>query len=311
MIGEKLGKYTVLEIIGNGSMGAVYKAEDPAGQWVALRRVRSRILNTREKRERFLQCMLVVSEIRHPGVCPILEIGDDNDDFFVITPFINGRTLEHYMGQKPFPYARALDIALATGEALLAIHEAGTVHRGFKPANIWIRNDREGSVLIADCGITRFTETGRRGRFRSISQGMDFAETRIPSGALAYMSPEQVRGASVDYRTDIFSFGVVLYEMVCGHHPFEARNSIFRISAILEAEPPALISKPACIPLALQSILRRALAKDRDARYQSMKHLLVDMNGINETVSMQSRGTRMPAGFRKWLSSGLLRGLRK
>ncbi len=138
MIGEKVGKYTILEIVGSGSMGSVYKAEDPEGRLVAVKVVRSQVLCSMEKRERFLQCLLVASEIRHAGICPILEIGDDHDDFFIIMPWIQGQTLEHYMERKPIPWRHALEIALSIGSALEAIHNAGAAHRGLKPANIWI-----------------------------------------------------------------------------------------------------------------------------------------------------------------------------
>jgi serine/threonine protein kinase len=303
MIGEKLGRYTILEIVGNGSMGTVYKAEDPEGEIVALKLVRSQVLYDMEKRERFLQCALVASEIRHGGICPILEIGDDNDDFFIIMPFIHGRTLEQYMERKSLPWVDALDIALAAGSALQALHAAGAVHRGFKPANIWILNTGDRKVMLSDCCVARFTEIARRGRTRTSALGVDFADTLIPLSALAYMSPEQVRGEPVDHRTDIFSFGVVLYEMLSGRHPFEARNSLSRISAILEAEPPMLTSKHSAIPVQLESITNRALAKNREARYQSISELLEQLRTIPEKASLQTARPEATAGIRKWFAS--------
>jgi serine/threonine protein kinase len=300
MIGEKLGKYTILEIVGHGSMGTVYKAEDSDGQIVAVKLVRSQVLYSMEKRERFLQCLLVASGIRHKGICPILEIGDDNDDFFVIMPFVNGITLEQYMEKKPLPWGRALDIALAIGSALEAIHGAGTAHRGLKPANIWILNDQERSVLLSDCCISRFTEITKRGRVRSSGLGVDFADALIPLGVLTYMSPEQVRGESVDYRSDIFSFGVVLYEMLSGRHPFEARNSLSRISAILEADPPALVSKNVAVSHQLELILRKALAKKPEERYQSMKELMADANRARERAPVQYKDAKESSGPKGW-----------
>jgi serine/threonine protein kinase len=311
MIGEKLGKYTILEIIGHGSMGTVYKAEDPEGQLVALKLVRSHVLYNMEKRERFLQGVLAASEIRHKGICPILEIGDDNDDFFVIMPFIKGKTLDQYMEKKPLPWARALDIARAAGSVLEAIHDAGIAHRALKPANIWILNGREQSILLSDCCIARFTEIAKRGNTHPISLGMDVAETLIPLGALAYMSPEQVRGESVDHRADIFSFGVVLYEMLSGRHPFEARNSLSCINAILETEPVALFAKHIPIPRQLKSILHTALAKNREDRYQSMKKLLQDLNSVRAGASIPCVTAEVPGGIQKWLSSRFRRTLRK
>jgi serine/threonine protein kinase len=301
MIGEKLGRYTILEVVGNGNMGTVYKAEDPEGRLVALKLVRAQVLYSMEKRERFLQCLLVASEIQHKGICPILEIGDDNDDFFVIMPFVNGKTLEQYMEKKPLPWSRSLDIALATGSALRAIHAAGAAHRGLKPANIWILNDSQQTVLLSDCCIAHFTEIAEGGRIRASRLGVDFADTLIPLGALAYMSPEQVRGEPVDYRTDIFSLGVVLYEMLSGRHPFEARNTLSCISAILEAAPPALTSKHADIPMQLESILRKALAKNREDRYQSMEEFLDQIHSARSSSTASCARHETPYGLRKWI----------
>jgi len=311
MIGAKIGNYTILEIVGSGSMGTVYKAEDPEGQSVAIKLVRSQVLYSMEKRERFLQCLLAASEIRHKGICPILEICDDSDDFFVVMPFLQGTTLERYMDKKPLPFSDALDIALGTGSALAAIHDAGAAHRGLKPANIWIANDGERTVLLSDSCIARFTEIAKRGRIRSSSLGVDFADTLIPLGALAYMSPEQVRGESVDFRTDIFSFGVVLYEMLTGSHPFEARSSLSRISAILEAEPAPLASRQFSIPAQMEPILRRALAKKREDRYQRIAELMADMECAHQSASAEcSRGPR-PSAIRGWFSSLFRRTVEK
>jgi len=303
MIGEKLGKYTILEVVGSGSMGTVYKAEDPEGRLVALKLVRSQVLYNQAKRERFLQCALIASEIRHEGICPVLEIGDDNDDLFVIYPFVQGKTLEQYMERKSLPWSRALDIALDAGSVLQAIHEAGAAHRGFKPANIWILGDRDHRVLLSDCCLARFTEIAKHGLAHSAARSEDFADTLIPLSALAYMSPEQVRGQPVDYRTDIFSFGVVLYEMLGGRHPFEARNSLSRISAILEADPPALgMRQPLPVPQ-VEQLIGRALAKRPDQRYPSMKELLCDMQSLRIHAAPEAARSLPRPGIRRWLAS--------
>jgi len=302
MIGEKLDRYTILEIVGSGSMGTVYKAEDPQGHLVALKLVRSQVLYSMEKREHFLQCLLAASEIRHPGVCPILEIGDSNDDFFVVMPFIRGKTLEQSMEKRPVPWPQALDIASAAGSALEAIHAAGAAHRSLKPANIWIMDEDRRTVLLSDCCVARFTEIARHGRVRPSALEVDFADTLIPLGTLAYMSPEQVRGESVDCRTDIFSFGVVLFEMLSGRHPFDARSSLAQISAILEAEPAPLASKQAPVPLVLEPILHKSLAKKPEDRYRGMAELLADLECVRREASSKPSSGKAPTGFRKWFS---------
>jgi serine/threonine protein kinase len=310
MIGERLGKYTILQTIGSGSMGTVYKAEDPEGKLVALKLVRSQVLYNMEKRERFLQCLLVASEIRHKGICPIWEIGDDNNDFFIIMPFVDGKTLEQYMDRKPMPLFHALDIALSIGSSLEAIHEAGAAHRGLKPANVWILDDEDHTVLLTDCCIARFTEIAKRGRVRASSTGVDYADTLIPLGTLAYMSPEQVRGEPVDYRTDIFSFGVVLYEMLSGRHPFDARSSLSRISAILDADPAPLASRQTLIPRQIEAILRKSLAKSPEERYPSMTAMLAALESVRNGTPDCSRGP-IHTGIHRWFSSLFRRALPK
>jgi eukaryotic-like serine/threonine-protein kinase len=311
MIGEKLGNYTILEIVGSGSMGTVYRAEDPEGRHVALKLVRSQILYSMEKRERFLQCLLIASEIGHPAVCPILEIGDDNDDFFVIMPFIQGKTLEQYMEKKPVPFSRSCKIAMGTGSALEAIHAAGAVHRSVKPANIWILDDHDSGVLLTDCCIGRFTEIAKREKDRSCNFGVDFADTLIPLGALAYMSPEQVRGEPVDFRSDIFSFGVVLYQMFSGRHPFEAHNSLSRINAILEGEPaPLSVHHDSVLPQ-IESIIGKAMAKKREDRYPSVSALLSDIDSTRRSAADSEQAFSGRSGIQRWISLALRRSLRK
>ncbi|HYK89283.1 MAG TPA: serine/threonine-protein kinase [Acidobacteriota bacterium] len=280
MIGEKLGKYTILESLGTGSMGTVYKAEDPDGRIVALKLIRSQVLYDVERRERFLQEILAASLVRHQGICPILEIGDENDDFFIVMPFLEGKTLEQHLERKPLPWRHVLDIAIPIGDAVAAAHAAGAVHRGLKPANVWLRTD--GSVVISDCSVARFTEIGKRTLNTRAEPRLDFADTLIPRAALAYMSPEQVCGDIVDLRTDVFSLGTILYEMLTGRHPFDARNSLSQMSAILDADPVPLGSKLGSIPPELNLIVRRALAREPSDRYQSMDDLLADLKRVQQ-----------------------------
>jgi eukaryotic-like serine/threonine-protein kinase len=304
MIGEKLGKYTILNVIGNGSMGTVYKAEDPEGHLVAIKLVRSQILCSMEKRERFLQCALIASETRHKGICPIIEIADDNDNFFIITPFLTGKTLENFSGKKPLACEIALHITLEIGDALAALHKTGAAHRGIKPSNIWIFSEHPLAVLLSDCCIGRFTEIAERSSARNSEFAMDFVDPLIPLGAFAYMSPEQVRGDPLDCRTDIFSLGVVLYEMLCGRHPFEARNSLSRMSAILDAKPAPLASKYTSVPKGLEVIIRKALAKTPDARYQKIQEMLADIESVRAKDSSSANAfTSKPSEIKKWLSA--------
>jgi serine/threonine protein kinase len=282
MIGEEIGGYTILENLGTGTMGTVYKAEDLAThRVVAVKVVRSQVLYDREKRERFLQGLLAAAELKHDRICPILEIGDEDDDFYVAMPFLKGTTLKQQIERKRLNWEQALEIALAVGEALSAGHSGGAVHRGLKPANVWLQSD--GSVLVTDFNMARFTEIERQ---TGSTVKSDFADTVIPMAALAYMSPEQIRGDPVDYRTDLFSFGVVLYEMLSGHHPFESRNSLSRMSAILNENPSLVSARGRPVPAELDPILDKVLAKSPQNRYQSIDELLPELRRIREQSSV-------------------------
>jgi serine/threonine-protein kinase len=273
MIGEKLGRYHLIEEIGPGSMGTVYRAEDPsAGRIVAVKLIRSNVLYDAARRERFLLALLVASQIHHPGICPILEIGDDEDDFFIVMPLLQGETLGEHMKRKHLPWRYTLEMGIKIGAALGAVHDAGSVHRALKPSNVWIQSD--GEVVLMDCGIARFTELDPAGDEASAQPRQEFADTIIPMSALAYMSPEQVRGGQVDQRSDIFSLGAILYELLSDRHPFEARNSLSRISAILESNPALLTSKRQSLPTGLDAVLRKALERDPEKRYHAVPQLI-------------------------------------
>lgn len=281
MIGEKLGRYSLLEEIGSGSMGTVYRAEDQStGQIVAIKLVRAQILYDTARRERFLRGLLIASQIRHPGICPIMEIGDDDDDFFVVMPFLKGETLSQQMKRRQVPWRDALKLGVAIGEALAAVHASGTVHRALKPTNVWIQP--EGTVVLTDCCIARFTEIDSAGELPSSQPRQEFADTIIPMSALAYMSPEQIRGELVDHRSDLFALGAILYEMLCDRHPFEARNSLSRISAILDSSPAPLTSKKQNLPKLLDPILRKALDRRPENRYRDLAEFGSEIQEILE-----------------------------
>ncbi len=309
MIGEKLGSYVLMDELGAGSMGTVYRAMHPrTGSTVALKLIRSKILYDAARRERFLQQVLAASEVHHPAFCPILEIGDENDDFFVVMPLLEGRRLSQMTKGKPLPLHRSLQIAIEVGEALKAAHEAGAVHRGLKPANIWILDD--GSVRITDLCLARFTEFEQSAPTRLGRVSDDFAQTLIPLTTLSYMSPEQVRGSGLDHRSDIFSLGVVLYEMLTGRHPFSARNSLLRLTAIVERQPPPAADLRPSLPVEVDTILRRALAKDPSDRYASMPEMLGEMRRASRNASVLDAGEiSSPTPGLVWKMKEVLRSL--
>jgi serine/threonine protein kinase len=281
MITEKFGRYAVIETLGAGSMGAVYKAEDPDnGNLVAVKLIRSQVLYDQPRRERFLQDMLAVSMVHDPRICRILEIGDDDDDFYIVTALLEGQTVESILRRRTFTLREAFGIGCESARTLQVLHDRGIVHRGIKPSNIWI--DDQSRVVLTDCAISRFTELGHRFHVPAALPRCEFADTLIPLAALSYMSPEQVRGETVDCRSDVFSLGVVLYEMISGRHPFEARNSLSKTSAILEAEPAQLASRNELVSPELDQVVRKALAKNQDRRQQSAAQLAFELDSVAE-----------------------------
>ncbi len=295
MIGEKLDRYNLLDEVGTGSMGTVYRAEDQStGKIVAIKVVRSKVLYDSLRRERFLQGVLFASQIRHPGICPILEIGDDDDDMFIVMPFLQGETLAQLTKRKLLPWRQTLRIGGSIAEALAAVHHAGAVHRSLKPSNVWILQN--GGVVLTDCCVGRFTEMNRA-RDGTLAVRPQFADTIIPMSALAYMSPEQVRGEAVDHRSDIFALGAILYEMLSERHPFEARNSLSRISAILESNPARLTSRKQILPGGLDAILRKAMDRRPEMRYRAaeeigaaLRDLLENGSSLEFTAGVRSIG---------------------
>jgi serine/threonine protein kinase len=298
MITEKFGRYTVLETLGAGSMGTVYKAEDPEnGTLVAVKHVRSQVLYDQGRRERFLGDMLEVSLVNDPRISPILEIGDDDDDFYIVTPFLQGQTVETLMGKRVLSLAEAVRIASEAAQALQVLHERGIAHRGVKPSNIWV--DDCGRVILSDCKISRFTELERAPRHAAVCARAEFADTLIPLSALSYMSPEQVRGEVIDVRTDVFSLGVLSFELISGRHPFEARNSLTKMSAILDAEPPPLTARGESVPEELENVIHKAMAKSREHRHECAAQLAADLGRVAGS-HLQSLPSAQGAPGRPW-----------
>jgi serine/threonine-protein kinase len=282
MIGEKLGKYKVVGTLGTGSMGTVYRAKDPdTDAAVAIKVISSNVLYDIEQRERFLRCVLPAAGLAHRAICPILELGDDEDDFFVVMPLLDGKRLDQRLKQGPFEWREAVDVAIGICDALAAGHAAGAAHRGLKPANVWLR--RDGGVTLSDFAVARFTEIEQSPR---ASHRGPRSESFLPASALAYMAPEQIRGDAVSFQTDFFSLGVILYEMVTGVHPFESRNSLSRMSAILEATPLRAGAMGSAVPRELDLVLERLLAKDSRGRPASAAELSGELQRVRDHADL-------------------------
>ncbi|HEV2667786.1 MAG TPA: serine/threonine-protein kinase, partial [Blastocatellia bacterium] len=282
MSGRKINHYQVLSLLGAGGMGEVYLAEDTRlGRKVALKLLPQRFTQDRERVLRFQQEARAASALNHPNILTIYEIGEFEGRHFIATEFIDGQTLRELMNVQ-IKLRAALDVATQVASALSAAHEAGIVHRDIKPENIMAR--RDGYVKVLDFGLAKLTERFSPGQTASAdndasAEGLDPDWGRL-RGTLRYMSPEQIRGLEVDGRSDVFSLGVVLHEMVTGRAPFDGTTFAEVMIAILNQEPSPLRRYARDAPAELERIVYKALQKDCEERYQVIKDLWLDLKSL-------------------------------
>lgn len=308
MLGKTLSRYKILEEIGRGGMGVVYRARDvKLNRDVALKVLRPELVADEARKRRFVQEAQAAAALKHANIAVVYEIDDVDDVTFIGMELIEGEKLSDVLARKPLPLSRALEIAIEVTDGLSTAHEKGIVHRDLKPANIMMTED--GHPKIIDFGLAKLVEPVGEGRSE-----LDTAvkgETRDGQvlGTLAYMSPEQAKGQTVDHRTDIFSFGIVLYEMLTGELPFKAESAAEMPHAIIHQPPGPLGDRVsgATAP-ELQRIVNKCLAKDREERYQTAKDLVIDLRGVKRDSESQPSGvaaaTELPIGARarrRWL----------
>jgi serine/threonine-protein kinase len=270
----KIGPYQVVKLLGAGGMGKVYLAHDERlNRPVAVKLLSFYDAAEDERIRRFRKEALAASALNHPNILTIYEIGDFEGQNFIATEFIDGITLRGRLAQGELPVSTALEVATQVAGALAAAHEAGIVHRDIKPENVMLRAD--GLVKVLDFGIAKYTETHRE-------QDQDQVETKPGSvvGTAPYMSPEQARGLRVDARTDIWSLGAMLYEMVSGRLAFHGESVAETISLILGKQPAPLARYANDVPAELERIVTKALTKDRDERYQTARDMLIDLRNL-------------------------------
>ncbi|HKC88252.1 MAG TPA: serine/threonine-protein kinase, partial [Blastocatellia bacterium] len=300
VIGECLGPYRILSPIGAGGMGEVYLARDTKlGRRVALKLLPAQFTTDADRVRRFEQEARGAAALNHPNIITIHDVGDVNGVHFIATEFIEGQTLRQRMMNGEISISIAIDIAAQVAAALAAAHEAGIIHRDIKPENVMVRPD--GLVKVLDFGLAKLTEGGQgdKGTRRtgenplvSLSLLPPLSSTGVVMGTARYMSPEQARGLKVDARTDIFSLGVTLYEMVAGHAPFTGPSACDVIAALLEHEPVPLTRHSPEAPAELERIVSKALRKDREERYQTTNDLLVELKGLKRELEFEARTGR-------------------
>jgi eukaryotic-like serine/threonine-protein kinase len=286
VIGRQVSHYQVLSLLGAGGMGEVYLAEDALlGRKAALKLLPLRFTQDRELVRRFEQEARAASSLNHPNIITIYEIGHSDELYFIATEFIEGQTLRQRLAGGPVPLGEALEVAIQAASALAAAHQAGIAHRDIKPENIMLRPD--GIVKVLDFGLAKLTEKEEVAAPPAHPSSLSLQPSTTPGlvlGTLTYMSPEQARGQKVDERTDVFSLGVVFYEMIAGRTPFAGATQADVIAAILDKEPEPLARSRPEVPEALDRFIAKALRKDRADRYQSGAELLAALKTLRQQL---------------------------
>ena len=288
VLGQMIKHYKIVAAIGAGGMGEVYLAEDTRlERRVALKFLPAHLTEDERYLRRFEQEARAVAALSHPNVCMIHEVIETGDGrHCIVMEYVDGMTLSDSLKEKPLTVREALDIAIQVSSALSAAHLAGIVHRDIKLENIMLR--RDGYVKILDFGLAKLTDKNWSGVDNEAATRMLNTSPGVVMGTVYYMSPEQARGLPVDERTDIWSLGVVLYEMICGSHPFTGATPTDVIISIAEREPEPLTKRVPEAPLQLEEIVQKALAKKREDRYQTADDLQRDLRSLSRELEFQS-----------------------
>jgi serine/threonine protein kinase/DNA-binding NarL/FixJ family response regulator len=288
--GKQISHYRILSLLGTGGMGEVYLAEDTRlDRKVAIKLLGEEFNRNEDRLRRFIREAKTASALNHPNILTVYDIGKTGSDaHFLATEYIEGETLRHHIRHSRMKIREVLDIVVQVASALSSSHQAGIVHRDIKPENLMIRPD--GIVKVLDFGLAKLSEKptttdGAEAPARSSTETLP----GIIMGTVQYMSPEQARGKEIDARTDIFSLGIVLYEMVAGRPPFSGESSTDVLAAILEKEPPPLARLADEVLQELQRIVSKCLRKERDDRYQTMKELLADLKELRDEMALKAK----------------------
>jgi serine/threonine protein kinase len=305
LVGQTFGHYKISKRIGSGGMGEVYLATDvTAGRKAALKLLPMRFTGDANRLKRFQQEARAVVALNHPNILTVYEIGEDHSTHYIASELIEGETLRQRLMRGRMEVGEAVDVAIQVASALAAAQQAGIVHRDINPGNIMLRPD--GYVKVLDFGIAKLAESAFAEATADGAESVTLGETNLGSilGTVPYMSPEQARGAPVDKETDIWSLGVILYEMVTGHQPFVGEAPREVMTSIREKQPPPLTSYSKQSPAELQQIISKALRKDQSERYQSASEILQALKNLRHNLELKDELERSTTPlWLRWIRS--------